>query len=81
MTRTVHDIGGGHVAGGRREPAEEGGARADVEAVRRAYLEAIVRGARDEAAHLVLCALADGLEVRDVYLRVLQPAQRDLGGG
>ena len=48
-------------------------------AVEEAYLDAIQRGSRERAAALVLDALDRGVDLRDVYLEVLQPAQARLG--
>lgn len=45
----------------------------------RAYLEALLDGARHEAGRLVLDAAAGGVPVRELYLHVLQPSQREIG--
>lgn len=43
------------------------------------YLVAVLEGDRARAANVVFDAVADGLSVRDAYLNVLIPAQRELG--
>jgi len=43
------------------------------------YLVAILEGDRREASRLILNAAAEGRSVCDLYLRVLQPAQEELG--
>jgi methanogenic corrinoid protein MtbC1 len=43
------------------------------------YLLAILEGNRPEAIRLILAAADEGRSVRDLYLRVLQPAQEELG--
>ena len=45
----------------------------------RAYLEAQLAGDRELACRLVLDAAEAGVEVKELYLRVLQPCQRELG--
>ena len=51
----------------------------DLARLQLAYLDAIIRGARDEAAALVLDAAAGGTDLRDLYLHVFAPAQHELG--
>jgi signal transduction histidine kinase len=48
-------------------------------AVQDVYLDAILRGCRDRAAQVILEALDRGVDLRDVYLEVLRPAQQRLG--
>lgn len=43
------------------------------------YLEALRRGERHVASRLVLDAVAAGTPVKDIYLHVFQPAQREIG--
>jgi methanogenic corrinoid protein MtbC1 len=43
------------------------------------YLEALQRGERHVASRLVLDAVAAGTSVKDIYLRVFQPAQYEIG--
>ena len=43
------------------------------------YMAALRSGQRHVASHLVLDAFAAGLPVRDIYLHVFQPAQREVG--
>ena len=43
------------------------------------YLEALQRGERHVASRLVLDAVAAGSSVKDIYLRVFQPAQYEIG--
>jgi MerR family transcriptional regulator, light-induced transcriptional regulator len=43
------------------------------------YLQALLRGERHIASRLVLDAVEDGASVKDVYLAVFQPAQREVG--
>ena len=45
----------------------------------RTYLAALLAGDRRSASQLVLDAVASGLPVRDVYLHIFQPAQREVG--
>lgn len=45
----------------------------------REYLESLLTGDRGHAARIVLEAVEDGTDIRDVYLRVLEPAQREIG--
>ena len=45
----------------------------------RSYLDALLGGDRTRATGLVLDAVDDGAPIRDVYLRVLAPAQREVG--
>jgi len=47
--------------------------------VARAYLEALLRGDRRAALRLVHDAIAGGAHVRDIYLWVFQPVQREIG--
>jgi methanogenic corrinoid protein MtbC1/hemoglobin-like flavoprotein len=43
------------------------------------YLEALQRGERHAASRLVLDAVGAGTSVKDIYLRVFQPAQYEIG--
>lgn len=43
------------------------------------YLQALLAGDRQSASRRVLDAVGQGVPVRDVYLRVLQPCQREIG--
>lgn len=45
----------------------------------RQYLEALLEGERREARRLILDAVGRGAPARDLYLRVFQPAQREVG--
>lgn len=45
----------------------------------RAYLEALLRGDRAQAARLVFDALDEGVQMREIYLWVFQPVQREVG--
>lgn len=45
----------------------------------RCYLEAILAGQRRIAVDRILALVREGVPVRDVYLRVLQPAQHEAG--
>jgi len=45
----------------------------------RAYLEALLEARREEASRLILAAASSGTSVRDLYLQVLQPVQREIG--
>lgn len=45
----------------------------------RSYLEALLQGLRGAARDLVLGAVDRGTPIRDVYLRVFQPCQREVG--
>jgi methanogenic corrinoid protein MtbC1/two-component sensor histidine kinase len=51
----------------------------DFAVAQKEYLDAILRGSRDAAAQVVLDALGEGADLRDIYLQVLQPGQRQLG--
>ncbi|MEO6235967.1 MAG: cobalamin-dependent protein [Vicinamibacterales bacterium] len=44
-----------------------------------AYMAALRKGERHLASRLVLDAFAAGLPVRDIYLHIFQPAQREVG--
>lgn len=44
-----------------------------------AYLDAVLKGDRGEASRLILNAAHGGVPVRDIYLRVLQPVQHEVG--
>jgi len=44
-----------------------------------AYLRAVLNGDRSEASRLILEAAHGGVPVRDIYLRVLQPVQHEVG--
>jgi methanogenic corrinoid protein MtbC1 len=57
----------------RLRPDEPGGRLASE------YLLAALEGERRRAREVVLRAVGDGLDVRDAYLNVLVPAQRELG--
>lgn len=48
-------------------------------ALARAYLDALLAGDRHGAGELVLDAVRTGVPVRDVYLDVFQPVQREVG--
>lgn len=43
------------------------------------YLEALRRGERALASQLILRAVASGTSVKEIYLRVFQPVQREIG--
>jgi methylmalonyl-CoA mutase cobalamin-binding domain/chain len=43
------------------------------------YLEVLLKSDRFAASTLIRSAVADGVSVRDVYLHVLQPVQREVG--
>lgn len=43
------------------------------------YLRALLRGERQLASRLVLDAVEEGVSVKDIYLAVFQPAQREVG--
>ncbi len=43
------------------------------------YLETLLRGERAAASRLILEAVDGGTSVRDIYLRVFQPVQREIG--
>lgn len=45
----------------------------------RAYLQAVLNTARHEAIRLVLDAVRNGIAVQDIYTRVFQPCQREVG--
>lgn len=45
----------------------------------RTYLAALLAGRRDQASQLILRAVEDGIPVKDIYLRVFQPSQHELG--
>jgi methanogenic corrinoid protein MtbC1 len=45
----------------------------------RAYLDALLGGDRRAASHLILDAAEAGTPVRDLYLHVFQPVQREVG--
>ncbi|MFW5838162.1 MAG: cobalamin B12-binding domain-containing protein [Desulfovibrionaceae bacterium] len=43
------------------------------------YLDLLLAGQRKQASRLVLDAVQSGMDVKDVYLKVFQPAQRETG--
>lgn len=43
------------------------------------YLSLLLNGERREATSLILSAVQDGVSVSDIYLRVFQPVQREIG--
>jgi methanogenic corrinoid protein MtbC1 len=43
------------------------------------YMDALLRGERNAASQLVLNAVDQGTSIKDIYLRVFQPAQREIG--
>jgi methanogenic corrinoid protein MtbC1 len=43
------------------------------------YLEVLLRGERHVASRMILDAVEQGTPVRDIYLHVFQPAQREVG--
>jgi methanogenic corrinoid protein MtbC1 len=45
----------------------------------REYLSAVVEGERQVASKLILDAVNQGVQVKDIYLQVFQPCQRELG--
>ncbi len=45
----------------------------------RRYLDALLRGERHLASRLVLDAVEEGVSVKDIYLHVFQPSQREIG--
>ncbi len=45
----------------------------------RPYLDALLRGDRHEASRLIMEAVERGTPVKDIYLHVFQPSQRELG--
>ena len=63
---------------GRRRPrdeAEEGRLAAE----RRLYLQAVLRGQREAAMGIVTASLKAGHPVLDLYLKILQPVQYEIG--
>lgn len=47
--------------------------------LRKMYLDALLRAARGEAASIIMRALDAGADIRDIYLRVFQAAQYEVG--
>jgi methanogenic corrinoid protein MtbC1 len=45
----------------------------------RTYLDALLQGERRTASRLILDAVERGISIRDIYLHVFQPAQREVG--
>jgi len=43
------------------------------------YLDALLRGERHVASQIILQAVEDGVSVKDIYLHVFQPTQREIG--
>jgi methanogenic corrinoid protein MtbC1 len=52
---------------------------APLSSLARAYLDALLAGDRRAASRLILDAVQEGTEVREVYLHVFQPVQREVG--
>lgn len=50
-----------------------------MDAVRDTYLNAILNGDRRTATTVIQQAVANGAAVRDIYLKIFQPVQRELG--
>lgn len=80
------ELAGGWIAGARRaledadgEPPSHIGADDELGRLARSYLDALLKGLRGAATDLILGAVERGVSVRDVYLRVFQPSQRELG--
>jgi methanogenic corrinoid protein MtbC1 len=48
-------------------------------ALARQYLDMLLRGERSAAGRLILDAVSDHVSVQDIYLRVFQPSQQELG--
>ena len=48
-------------------------------ALARQYLDMLLRGERSAAGRLILDAVSDHISVQDIYLRVFQPSQQELG--
>ncbi len=48
-------------------------------ALAREFLQALLDGQRQRASRMILDAVADGITVRDIYLHVFQPSQREIG--
>lgn len=62
-----------------REPPTLLSEDAPLAGLARAYLEALLRGDRQAASALVLDGVSGGVPVKDAYLRILQPVQREVG--
>ncbi|MFN8465519.1 MAG: cobalamin-dependent protein [Caldilineaceae bacterium] len=45
----------------------------------RRFLSHLLKGERQQAGRLILAAVAEGVEVRDIYLHVFQPCLREIG--
>jgi MerR family transcriptional regulator, light-induced transcriptional regulator len=59
-------------------PSHLGGGSSE-DALAQEYLDHLLRGDRHAASRLILDAVENGVSVRDIYLRVFQPTQREVG--
>jgi methanogenic corrinoid protein MtbC1 len=65
-----------------RSPAEDeidGADDKDLTPTAREYIAALLRGDRNGARQLILKTFDAGISVRDIYITILQPAQREIG--
>ncbi len=49
------------------------------DAIAKHFLDLLLRGNRTDAANAILGALDDGIPLKDIYIRVLQPVQYEIG--
>ena len=54
-------------------------ARRELNVIAGQYLEALLRADRDAASRMVLSAVDEGVSVKEIYLHVFQPVQREIG--
>ncbi len=68
------------ISGKTPRPAERGGRDEPFADLAEGYLDALLRGRRDEASRLILAAIENRMAgVRDIYLHVFQKTQHEIG--
>lgn len=61
------------------DPTMQPQAKQQLASVADTYLKALLQGDRDTASTLVLTAVENGVDIRDVYLHIFQAAQHEVG--
>lgn len=64
---------------GHPEPRPDSNGSDDLELLRLRFLEAALQGRRRDAERMLVEAVEAGISVRDLYNRILQPAQAEIG--
>jgi methanogenic corrinoid protein MtbC1 len=82
MVAVVHEYieaGLRHLEGASQTVPSFLSAGAPLGGLTRRYLDALLRGERHLASRLILDAVEEGVSVKDIYLHVFQPSQREIG--